>query len=119
MNHIRPAHARPKVELSGVVGHHAKVERVLVALFDELFKFLCGLLRLQVGLPSLEIGVENEERGREKEHDHEEEEVLEEQAEELAGAHLLLLDEQIVRMAALIAEDSLASNDLGRHAVRV
>ena len=33
VDHVRPAHARLKVELFGVVRHHSKVKWVLVALF--------------------------------------------------------------------------------------
>ena len=117
MDHVSPPDTGLKVERLSVVWHHSKVKRVLVSFLDQLVIGLLGLLWIELGFPCLQVGVEDEEGGRANEHDHQEEEVLEKQAQQLAGAHLFLLDEQVVRRAALLAIDPLATDDPRRHAV--
>ena len=119
MDHVSPAHWCLKIERFRVIWNHSKVKLVAITFFDQFEIGHFGLFGVELGLSSFQVGIKDKEGCRADKHDHQEEKVLEQETQKLAWAHFLLLDEQIVGAATLFAVNALASNNFGRHAVRV
>lgn len=120
VSQVRPADSSENVKLLVLeVRHEAKGEPVGVCLGSHHGLQSHGVVRVLLGMQILQVTVKDEQTRCDGDQEQRQCEVLDQEVDELAGAHALFFDQEVVLAAALFAVDALANDDLCCLAVHV